>query len=58
MSVYSANVRMMRGLEFSIAVDIRRQGFASDKKATNWPGCLRHKKPGEKPDEVGRDGAA
>jgi hypothetical protein len=41
---------MMWGLECSIAVGIRRHGFASDKKATNWPGCLQLKNNGDKPD--------
>jgi hypothetical protein len=40
------------GLECSIAVGIRRHGFASDKKATNWPGCLQLKNNGDKPDAV------
>jgi hypothetical protein len=43
---------MMSGLELSIVIDIRRHGFPSNKKATNWPGCLRHGKLGEKPDAV------
>jgi hypothetical protein len=49
MSVWSANVGLMRGLESSIAVDIRRHGAAGDKKATNWPGCLQLKNNGDKP---------